>query len=452
MDILLIGTSHHTAPIEIRERLAFTPTILRSALTHFGKTHSQGRLASVNEGVILSTCNRLEVYALAQEIEVARPAILKFLSRSCDIPVELFAKYLYIIKNEEAVRHLMRVAAGLDSMVLGEPQILGQITDAFEASLSQGSAGTILSALFRAAIHTGKRARTETAIGVNPASVSSVAASLATKLLGDLSERHVLLIGAGEMGEIAVKALCRRGISQVTVANRTYRNADRLARRWGGKAITFQQLPEGIAQADIVIASTGAPHTILSRALVEPAMANRPTRPLFIIDIAVPRDVDPDVTGVPQVHLQDIDHLQDQVEDNVRERELEIPYVEVIVAEEAGQFLKWLASLDVVSTITDLRNHVGQVRQRELERLFNRLDLDERGQELVATMAHRLINKILHEPTLRLKEEAANGNEAAYVSAVRHLFALDDQAPERLNGTAHRKTNDIRMAGLSCLS
>jgi glutamyl-tRNA reductase len=280
--------------------------------------------------------------------------------------------------------------------------------------------------MFRSAIHGGKRVRTETAIGVNPSSISSVAAALTGQLLGDLSERQVLLIGAGEMGAIAVRALRRRGVSRIVVANRTHQNAEQLAREWGGQAVTFQQLTEAMIAADIIISSTGAPHTILNRAMLEPAMAIRPARPLLIIDIAVPRDIDPDVTEISHVHLHDIDDLQSQADDNVRERESEIPRVEAIVEKEMAHFLDWLASLDVVSTITDLRHQVEAIRQRELERLFNRLDLDERERELVATMSHRLINKILHEPTLRLKQEAANGNGALYISTMRQLFLLNE--------------------------
>jgi glutamyl-tRNA reductase len=407
MKVLLIGLSHKTAPVEIRERLDFAPTTLRSILTHFDSTHTEAHLEAVREGVILSTCNRMEVYALVRDSAIAGQAIIELLSHSCGTDPEIFSEYLYFYRDEQTIQHLFRVACGLDSMVLGEPQILGQITDAYEAALSQGAAGTVLSALFRAAIHAGKRARTETRIGVNPASISSVAAGLACQLLGDLSQRKVLLIGAGEMGAIAVRALLKRSVSNIIVVNRTLENAVQLAREWGGRAMTFQQLPEALAGADIVITCTDAPHSILNRKLVEPAMSTRPARPLFIIDIAVPRDVDPNVTELSRVHLHDIDDLQGQANDNVRERESEIPQVEVIVDEEVLQFLEWLASLDVVSTITTLRDQIDQLRWRELERLFNRLDLDERERELVATMSHRLINKILHEPTLRLKKEAA---------------------------------------------
>jgi len=427
MNILLIGLNHKTAPIEVRERHAFSPAMLRSVLTHFDTTHQQEYLEDVQEGVILSTCNRLEVYALVRDPQIAKNAIISFLSHICGIAPDTFSDYLYIHHDEEAVRHLMRVASGLDSMVLGEPQILGQITEAYEVALSQQAAGTVLSALFRATIHTGKRARTETAISVNPASIGSVAANLASQLLSDLPQRRVLLIGAGEMGAIAVRALIKRGVSDIVVANRTFENAVQLTQAWGGKAIPFQQLPEAMAGADIIITSTGAPHTILDRELLEPAMANRSERPLLIIDIAVPRDVDPNVLEIPNVHLRNIDDLQSQADRNARERETEIPRVEMIVDEEVRKFLEWYSSLGAVATITDLRRQIEELRQRELTRLFNRVDLDARERDLVVAMSHRLVNKILHEPTLRLKSEAANGQGAAYLNAVRQLFSLNSR-------------------------
>ncbi len=425
MKILLIGLSYKTAPIEIRERLAFTPTKLLLALAHFGGIHRQIHLEDVAEGVILSTCNRLEIYALVRNPQIATEAIINFLGQSCDIAPEAFSKQLYIYQDEEAVRHLMRVASGLDSMVLGEPQILGQVTKAYQTALAQEATGAVLSALFRAAIHAGKRVRTETAISINSASISSVAASLASQLLGDVLQQHVLLIGAGEMGAIAVRSLLKRGISNITVANRTYENAVELAQAWRGKAITFQQIPTALAEADIVITSTSAPHPILNRELLEPAMAPRPDRPLLVIDIAVPRDVDPDVINIPKIYLRDIDDLQGQADENMRGREAEIPQVEMIIAEEVKTFIKWVSSLEATTTIKDLRRQIEQLRQRELTRLFNRIEIDERELNLIATMSHRLVNKILHEPTLNLKKETSNGNGAAYIDPLRQLFSLD---------------------------
>lgn len=425
MTILLIGLSHKTAPLGLRERLTFSPGQLRSALTHFDSHHSQGRVPEVFEGVIISTCNRLEIYAYVHNAKLAKDALIEFLGRACNMAPAEFKPSLYIYHDDDAVMHLFRVASGVDSMVLGESQILGQITQAYEAALSQGAAGTILSALFRAAIHTGKRARTETAIGVNPASVSSVAAGLAEDLLGNLAHQQVMLIGAGEMSEVVIRSLMRRGVSNITVVNRTYESAVELAAQWNGQAFGFQQLGEVLVSADIVITATGAPHTILSSGEIKPVMQIRPARPLFIIDIAVPRDVDPDVTNIAQVHLHDIDSLQDQAEDSTRERQAEIPQVEEIILAEKHKFSEWLSSLEVVSTITDLRQQLEALRQRELDWLFRRLDLDEKQQGLVTQMSHRLLNKILHEPTMRLKQKAINGQGPTYISTTRDLFALD---------------------------
>lgn len=426
MNIVVIGLNHKTAPVDVREKLAFTPATLRSALTHFGNSHVEGRITDVQEGVILATCNRLEIYAMVNDPTRAANAITTFLSQSRDIAIHDFAPYLYVYHNEQAVEHLLRVSCGLDSLVLGEPQILGQVTQAYEAALAQQSARTVLSKLFTAAIHTGKRARTETGIGLNPSSVSSVAARLAQSLLGEVSEQRVLLIGAGEMGAIAVRSLIKRGVSNITVANRTIETAQQLAEEWHGRAVNFQTLPQELGRADIVITSTSAPHPILNQDMLAPLLAERHNRPLFIIDIAVPRDVDPNVTRLEGVHLYNIDDLQLQVEENVKERRAEIPHVTEIVNEECVKFQTWFDSLGAVSVITNLRRQSEAYRQGELERLFNRLELDERERELVATMSHRLVNKILHRPTLQLKKEAAAGNGVAYFAAVNHLFVLDN--------------------------
>ncbi len=319
----------------------------------------------------------------------------------------------------------MRVSAGLDSMVLGEPQILGQITDAYETALANETTGAVLSTLFRTAIHTGKQVRTETAIGKNAASISSVAAGLASQLLGDLSQQQILLIGTGEMGAIAVKALLKRGVTHLTVANRTYQKAVDLAQVWGGQATPIDQLPQALAQADIVISSTNALQSVLTQDIVAPVMAARPHRPLLIIDIAVPRDVSPGVGHLSNVHLQDIDDLQGQADENLQSRQAAIPQVEQIITERMTKFAQWLASTAAKSTIVDLRQQADQLRQSELERLFNKLDLSEKERNLVATMSHRFMNKLLHQPTLRLKQEVGNGNGQTYITAARQLFALD---------------------------
>lgn len=430
MKLLLMGLSYKTAPVEIREQLDFSAAVLRSVLTHFDSTHEQAHLPEVTEGLILSTCNRMELYAVVRRSETAVPAIIELLSRACDTSPAAFAEHLYIKEDSEAIDHLFHVACGLDSLVLGEPQILGQVTDAYEAALSQKSAGMVLSRLFRAAIHAGKRARTETRIGMNPASISSVAANLAQRLLGgDLAVKQLMLVGAGEMGQIAAKALVRRGLQRVVVVNRTFETAQTLAHTLGGRALTFPQMAAAVPETDILISATGAPHMVVNKAMLASPMQQRANRPLFIIDIAVPRDVDHDVTDLPNVHLRNIDDLGGQAADNVQERQQEVPLVDAIIAEEVEQILTWLSTLDVVSTITDLRRECEQLRRTELERLFNKLDISERERELVATMSHRLVSKILYKPTVRLKHEAACGDGATYTSTVRDLFELEPSEP-----------------------
>ncbi|MDM8519036.1 glutamyl-tRNA reductase [Anaerolineales bacterium HSG6] len=423
-EILLIGLNHKTAPVEVREKVAFSQQMLRSALTHFDTTHPRGRLEHVCEGVIISTCNRLEVYSLVTDSVLAQERIVQFLGRSTNTALSEFSESLYVKQNETAINHLLNVASGLDSMVLGEPQILGQITDAYECALSQDAVGTIMSGLFRKAIYTGKRARTETTISINPSSISSVAANLAENLLGNLSDHKILLIGSGMMAEIAVKSLVQHGVQQIIVANRTYERAAELAEKWNGKAINFQQLPEALKTADIVISSTGAPHTILSKAMLRRATAERTDRPIFLIDIAVPRDIDSDVTELPNVHLYDIDDLQQQLDDNLEERQAVIPLVTDIIDQEQNAFLGWLNSLDVVSTIVDLREDMERVRQGEMAWLGKKLDVDHETEALISAMTQRLVNKILHNPIVNLKRKAAHGDSAGYASMARDLFGL----------------------------
>jgi len=425
--ILCLGLNHTTAPLEIREKLSFAPSALQAALARFGPMHCNERPQGIAEAAILSTCNRLEVYALVRDLDEAIDTVIALLSEANDVPVAAFRDYLYIHVDDDAARHLMRVAAGLDSLVVGEPQILGQVTDAYKAAMAHGASGTVLSALFRAAIHAGKRARTETTISTNAASISSIAVQLASHVFGDLAECEVLVLGAGEMGELAVRALMERGARGLLVANRTYDRAVTLARQWEGEAMTFERLGEGLARSDIVISATDAPHTILHSPDVMDAMKARQDRPLFVIDIAVPRDVDTDVGELPGVHLYNIDDLQAMVENNMAERRAEVPHVEDIVSEELGSFVDWLASLEVVPTINELRSRAEDIRNAECERALNRLgDLSDKEREVVEKLTTRLVNKLLHDPITHLKVEAANGNGVVYTQATRYLFGLDE--------------------------
>jgi glutamyl-tRNA reductase len=312
--------------------------------------------------------------------------------------------------------------------VLGEPQILGQVVDAYEASMAHGASRAVLSALFRAAIHAGKRARSETAVGVSAASVSSVAVQLASDVFDGLSECEVLVIGAGEMGELAVRALMERGARGLLVANRTYQRAEQLAQQWNGEAMTFERMGEGLARADIVITATNAPHPILRRREMEAAMQSRQNRPLCIIDIAVPRDVETEVGTLPGVHLHNIDDLQSTVESNLGERHAAVPDVEAIVEEELERFMAWMASLEVVPIIEQLRRRAEEIRLAEVERALNRLgDVSEREREVILSLSRRLVNKLLHQPITSLKQEAADDSGTVYTHIARHLFGLEHQ-------------------------
>lgn len=432
MPILCLGLSHRTAPVELRERLNYPPTAQLAALARFGcgrDAHPEG----LGELVILSTCNRLELYAAVSGTGKAEAdgrtlfaPLLNFLAETRDLSVAEFEPHLYRYVEEPAVEHLCRVAAGLDSMILGEPQILGQVTEAYQMALGQGAAGPILSALFHTAIRAGKRARTETAISRNPATVGSIAVKLAGAVVGDLTTARVLILGAGEMAERAAEALRARGASRIGVISRTHDRAAQLAQRWNAKAFTFEQLSETLAEADIVIASTAAPHVLVTPDLAHAAIARRPDRPLIFIDIAVPRNVDPGVSRLPNVHAYDIDDLQSRLNGARAEREREIPHVAAIVAEEVEAFTAWLRGLDIAALIAELRARADALRRAEVEKTLRHLShLREAERQRIEALTESLVNKLLHAPTLRLKAEAANGHAAEYAAAARYLFALD---------------------------
>ncbi len=431
MRIVLVGMNHTTAPVHIRERVALSGEALHEALGELQallQTPEQahhGCLAR-GEGAILSTCNRLEVYAAVGDDDAGvAERIERLLADLGGFPPTALGAHLYRREGEEAVRHLLRVAAGLDSMVLGEPQILGQVADAYQAALAMGTVGPILSALFRQAIHAGKRARTETAIGRHPTSVSHAAVVLASQVLGDLKGRRVLLVGAGEMAEAAARSLAAAGASEFRIISRTYTRADELARPLGGSAMAWEQIGEALTWADIVLTSAAAPHTIIHAEGVREIMAGRGERPLFFIDIAVPRNVDPAVERLPHVHLYDIDDLHAITDGSLAERRREIPKVEAIVAEEAREYLAWLRVQSVVPTLKELRSKAEAIAREELQRTLTRLPrLSESERRVIAAMTHSIVQKILHEPTVRLKEYASNGYDE-YGEALRELFGLN---------------------------
>lgn len=424
MQVLLVGVSHATAPVCLRERLSINGTRLQDALSRLCQTNGHC-VAPLHEGVILSTCNRLEVYAVSDAVTGGYQSIINFLCLDRQLPAEEFEQALYCRSGADAVRHLMRVVCSLDSMVVGEPQVLGQVTAAYSTALAQRVVGPVLNTLFQRAICAGKRARTETNISQYAVSVPSVAAMLAERVTGGLEGKTVLVMGAGEMGELAARTLMSRGATGVIVANRTYERAAQLARQLGGEAMTFERQHEALARADIVITTTDAPHVIVTPEKVTAAMAARPDRPMVIVDIAVPRDTDPAVAEIPGVRLFDIDDLQTVASANLEARQRETPCVEAIAAFETHDFMCWFDTLDVVPTIADLRKWAETVKADELNRALRRLgNLNEEEREVVRAMAHGLVGKFLHAPTVRLKEHAVEGDGRLYAGVLRDLFGL----------------------------
>jgi glutamyl-tRNA reductase len=407
MSVVLVGISHHQAPVELRERAALDPK--RAAELAFQLAENQG------EAVCLSTCNRTELYLADESAEEAeRKAEAALLALEQEL-----GPALYRLRDEAAALHLFRVAAGLDSMVPGEGEILGQVRAAHEA----GATGAILDRLFRQALHAGRKARTQTAIGESPASVSSAAAALAEQVFGDLRGRAILVIGAGKVGELAVRNLVSRGASIASVANRTSDRAEQLARRFGGEALPLDCIDAELERADVVLSSTSAPGWILTREQVERALPARKGRPLFLIDLAVPRDLDPAIHELDGCYLYDIDDLEAVVAETLAGRRREAARAEAIVAEEADHFREWQAALDVVPAIASLRARAEEIRAAELQRA----KLNEAERRAAESVTAAVLNKLLHLPTIRMKQAAAAADGVIYADAVRHLFGLEDE-------------------------
>lgn len=435
MTVLCLGISHATAPLSVRERLAYDTTALETALAC--ATHKRGEARwPVAELAILSTCHRVELYAVAHDalddVDVCFAALASFLAETRGVDPAFFQPHVQWLVGVDAVTHLCRVAAGLCSVVLGESEVLGQVDRAYQAAERCGTAGPFSSVLFRTAVRAGRRARTETDIGRNPASIGSVAVDLAEHLAGDVRGRNVLVVGAGKMGERAAAALRAQGTWDITVMNRTYHRAQELAAASNGRELSVERLGEGLAWADIVIASTGAPHTIISPAMVSDAMAQRPRRPMICIDIAVPRDVDPAVRDLPGVRVFDVDDLRDRAESGMAERRAAIPRVEQIVREQTASFERWRRSAAFEPLLRELRQHADAIRRRALERALQRLPtLDDTAREEVEHLSMSLMNHLLHEPTRRLRSEAGNGHGEAYARVARELFGLVENEKQR---------------------
>jgi glutamyl-tRNA reductase len=419
-ELLALGVSHKTAPLDLRERLSLTEGRAVGALQEL--TAVEG----IHEAAAISTCNRTELYLIVSDAVEAESEALGVLTRQAEIrPTELLG-HLYSLRAGDAARHLFQVTAGLDSMIVGEAEIQGQVKRAYELALVESATGPILNRLFRGALAAGGRVREETAIGEKGVSVPSVAVELARRTLGDLSEKRVLVVGAGETAELVARALVARGAASVFVANRHYDRAIGLAQRFGGEAVRFEELPEQLQAADIVVSATNSPHHIVERDGLAQVMETRAGRPLLVVDIAVPRDVEPDCREVAGVSLHDIDDVQQIVERNAGDREGEARRAEPILIAELERFERWLASLSVVPTIASLRERAEEVVARVLAENDGRWEsLGEADRERLAAMAKAIASRLLHEPTLRMKRSAGSDDAYLYVSALRELFGLD---------------------------
>ena len=432
MHIYCLGLNHNTTPIELREQLSLGENAIRSALARLARGHLA---SSIVELVIVSTCNRTELYAASSNLPIG--VLGAFLSDACGIPAQQFGTHAYQYEDLDTARHLFEVASGLDSLVIGEPQILGQIVRALELSRGQNMAGPMLNRLFQSAVHAGKRARTETGISRNPASVSSLAASLAERAVHPIAEAQVVILGAGEMAELAVEALRKRGAKRILVVNRTLERAHAIADRWDAEITTFENLDAALVSADILISSTGAPHTILSAEMVKHSMQARAQRPLVLIDIAVPRDIDPDAANIPHVKLYDIDNLNEKLEGALAERMAEVPQVKSILAEEIKEFAEYMKSLEMIPIISDIRQQAETIRLAMLEKTLRRLpDLTEAERARIEAMTQALVKQILHAPTNRLRAEAGSSRAPEYAAVARTLFNLSDEPTNPTSITA----------------
>lgn len=427
MEIVVVGLNHRTSPIEIREKLSFNDHQLREGLGHL-KCYP-----GIQEGIILSTCNRVEIYVVSSDAAAGFEQVQQFLLNHAArhgeaVSPKSITDGIYLYSNQEAIRHVLRVVSSLDSMMVGEPQILGQVKEAFEIALHQKASGQILNNIFKKAISVAKRIRTETAIAQNAVSISFAAVELAKKIFGNLAGKNVLLLGAGEMAELAVRHLKNAGIGNLLITTRTYHNAVALAKDFDGFPLPFEEFPRELEKTDIVICSTGAVHHVVRPEHLAKAIDRRKNKPIFLIDISVPRNIDPEVNRIDNIYLYDIDDLQSVVDANLKERHREALKAEEIVSEEILSIQRWLKSLEVVPMITALRKRADDIRTGELERYRTRLNqLKSEERELIEAITSGIVNKLLHAPQVVLKSEANSSNGSLYIEAATRLFRLDQE-------------------------
>ena len=420
-NLILVGVNHKTTPVEIREKLAFTKGKIEESVDRFLN------FPDIIEHTILSTCNRVEIYARANGQNSAIQSIKQFICDFHDLsPVQL-EEHFYSYSNEAAIEHLFRVSSSLDSMILGEAQILGQVKDAYSLAKDLRSTGLVLNQLFEKAFSIAKKVREETGIAERSVSISSAAVELAQKIFDDLENHTVMLVGTGEMAELAAKHLISYGVKTVYVTSRTYERAANLARTLNGSALDFEAFKNELYRADIVITSTSASSFIITKDMVEKAIHERKNKPIFFIDIAVPRDIEPDVNDLENVYLYDIDDLHVVVSANMKEREKESENAMHLISQEVNKFNNWLGTLDAVPTIVEIRKRVENIGNQEMERTLKKIPhLSEEDKKIIYQMKNSMINKILHKPTIKLKQKTQSEDGHVYLKAIRHLFHLDD--------------------------
>ncbi len=425
MNLVIVGLNHRSAPVEIREKLAFSADSVGAALKKLVAGYD------INECVILSTCNRVEVIGVGHDIEKGVWEIKNFLSDYHSIPLEGLDEHLYVHTAEDAVKHLFRVVSSLDSMVMGEPQILGQVKEAYAHAVHFDTAGVVVNKLFHKAFSVAKRVRTETKIGASAVSISFAAVELARKIFGDLAGRSVMLVGAGEMGELAAKHLLSAGVGEILIANRTYERAVEKAREFQGTAIMFRELVHYLKAVDIVITSTGSPKFIITPEDVNGVMKERKHRQMFFIDISVPRNIDPRVNNIDNAYVFDVDDLADVVQANMKERATEAEEAEAIVESEIKAFYRWVDSLDVVPTIIALQNTLEGIRRVELEKALSQMSgLSENDKKVLEAMTVSIVKKILHGPVRRIKDESRSVDGDQLLETVRKLFEIGPDPDE----------------------
>jgi glutamyl-tRNA reductase len=420
MKVFVVGLNHKIADVDVREKLAFNGPKLEEGLARFKE------LSEIQEAIILSTCNRVELYANVTDAGQASESVKTFLSEFHGIKRRSLDNALYIYDDINAVRHIFRVASSLDSMVVGEPQILGQLKGAFELALTKKTTGILLNKLMKKAISVAKRVRTETKIAENAVSISFAAVELAKKIFTDLSKKIFMLLGAGEMAELAAKHLISSGVKEVLVSNRTYERACELSKEFKGRPVKFDEFIQEMVHTDIIICSTGAPAYILTRSQMQKVMKERKQKPVFIIDISVPRNIDPEINDLDNVYLYNVDDLQGVVDANVFERQKEAEKAEKIIEEELASFLKWQSSLDSVPTIVALREKAEEIKKEELAKLFPKIQgMGEKEKEAIEYMATAIVNKLIHPPTAALKE--ASEDKDAIVATIRRLYGINGE-------------------------